>query len=659
MQSVGPYRFTHLLGTCPVGKAWAAIDGQGRFVTVAVLDAAAANTPGWRESFAGTADAMSQTLGGQAFAYADFSAAEPWVAYPAEVGPGAEKLFRALGQEYQLVPTDDQGAAEPVSGVPQQVSGPPQSVSGVPQQVSAPPQSVSGAPHQVSGPPQPVSGAPQPTSGGSFAPWALHAGPLPTVQPAPTPQPAVDVPHSPAPVSAAPADPPSYDPFSAPVRRIKPSEPPRRRTGLWMGVAALVLVAAVGSGFGVWAVAGNDQADPDPLPTIAATAAPTAEPVEPGLKPWAQAALYSPEEHALAVAAPSLVFVEAVFTGYVRDAATNALVRPTPVSFIRRCSGFLVSSSGHAVTSGSCVAPDEDHARWIAVDALARLLVQEKKLPSGEVANYIRINLPKVRFTGAEPGTKPVSEVYGQLNNAKGNVSKEPAIQAEVVRALPAESGSTALIKLGQDNLPAVELNRSASLDQDASLFILGFRTTDTVFRNAVYRPQSKKVTVTGTSRLGSVSMYRISGDLGTVSHGGIALDPNGRVAGVIDQDQALPDKANRAVVPASTIGTLLDEAGVGNTLGDTDKIYRSGLDAYFGGDLSVAVTQLDKAAGAAPANLLAQAYRQNAAERERLDSAQGDGSGLVVPLLVGSGVLLVGLVIMAVLLVRRRSTIG
>ncbi|MEU4676175.1 hypothetical protein [Micromonospora sp. NPDC023737] len=644
MQSVGPYRFTHLLGTCPVGKAWGAIDGQGRLVTVAVLDTAAASTPGWREAFAGTANAMSQAPNGQAFAYADFSAAEPWVAYPAEVGPGAEKLFRALGQEYQPVPTEEDSP-------PQQVSGPPQSVSGVPRQVSGPPQPVSGAPQQVSAPPQPVSGAP--TSGASFAPWAPHGGPLP-VQPAPTPQPGVDAPHSPA-----PADPPQYDPFSAPVRRIKPSEPPRRRTGLWAGVAALVLVAAVGSGVAVWAIGGNDQADPDPLPTVAATAAPSAEPVEPGLKPWAQAPLYSPEEHALAVAAPSLVFIEAVFTGYVRDAATNALVHPTPVTFIRRCSGFLVSSSGHAVTSGSCVAPAEDHARWIALDTLARSLVQEKKLPSGGVDNYIRTTLPKVRFTGAEPGTEPLSEVYGQLNNAKGNVSKAPAIPAEVVRSMPAEDGGTTLIKLAQDNLPAVELNRSASLDQDASLFILGFRTTDTVFRNAVYRPQSKKVTVTGTSRLGSVSMHRINGDLGTVSHGGIALDPSGRVAGVIAQDQALPDKANRAVVPASTIGALLDEAGVGNTLGDTDKLYRSGLDAYFGGDLSVAVTQLEKAATAAPANVLAQAYRQNAAERERLDSAQGDRSGLVLPLLVGSGVLLIGLVIMAVLLVRRRSTIG
>ncbi|MGC4867374.1 trypsin-like peptidase domain-containing protein [Micromonospora sp. DT53] len=657
MQSVGPYRFTHILGTCPVGKAWAAIDEQGRFVTVAVLNAVAANTPGWREAFAGTANAMSQRPGGQAFTYADFFADEPWAAYPAEAGPGAEKLFRALGQEYHPVPTEQAGSpkqddsTKPVSGVPRQPSGPPQSVSGPPHPVSAPPQPVSGVP-------QPVSGAPQPTSGAPIAPWALHSGALPTVPPAPVPPPNDDAPQSPAPVSAAPADPPPYDPFRAPVRRIKPSEPPPRRTGLWVGLAAVVLVVAVASGVGIWAIAGNEQPDSYVPPTGASTTgSSTVAPVEPPLKPWAQASLYSPEEKALAVAAPSLVFVEAVFTGYVRDARTNALVHPQPVSFIRRCSGFLLTPDGHAVTNGSCVKPAEARARWLAVDALARTLVQGKQLPAGQISAYVATNLPKVRFTGVEPGTEPTSAVYGQLNRAKGNAVEEPAIKAEVVRSLPEDSGNTALIKLARGNLPAVELNPSASLAEGSPVRILAYATSDVVFRNAAYRPQSRTVTITGTSQRGPVSIYLVNEDLGPASHGGVALDSAGRVAGLIYQDQAAPDRANRAILPASTISALLGEAGVANTLGDADKVYRSGLDAYFRGDSSGAVTQLQKAATAAPDNLLAQAYRQNATERQRLEDASREQSGTLVLVLVGcAGVLLVALVILAVLLIRRRD---
>ncbi|TDC36601.1 hypothetical protein E1211_12945 [Micromonospora sp. 15K316] len=240
MQSVGPYRFTHMLGICPVGKAWAAIDGQGRFVTVAVLDAAAANTPGWRESFAGIANSMSQMPDGLAFMYADFSAPEPWVAYSAEVGPGAEKLFQALGQEYQPVPTADDGQPSPVSGVPQQVSGPP----------------VSGAPQQVSG--SPVSGAPQPTSG---APWTLHTAALPTVPPIegwahpPVAQSGPAVP--PVPTTPNPLD-TSGEPRIAPVAR-----PPRSRTGLWIGAVVLAAVLAGGAGLlSGGALGGGDTPDP-------------------------------------------------------------------------------------------------------------------------------------------------------------------------------------------------------------------------------------------------------------------------------------------------------------------------------------------------------------------------------------------------------------
>ncbi len=109
-------------------------------------------------------------------------------------------------------------------------------------QVSGVPQQVSGMPQQVSGVPQQVSGVPQLTSGPPPAPWALHAGP-PVVPDAAPAQPVADEPQPPAIPSTDVA--PPHDPFAGPVRRIRPSEPPKRRTGLWVKVAALALVVAV------------------------------------------------------------------------------------------------------------------------------------------------------------------------------------------------------------------------------------------------------------------------------------------------------------------------------------------------------------------------------------------------------------------------------
>ncbi|MFG3708557.1 hypothetical protein ACGF7U_28045 [Micromonospora sp. NPDC047670] len=247
---------------------------------MAVLDANVAAAPGWREAFAGMTNSLAQAADPLPYAYADFSAAAPWVAYSAEVGPGAEKLFRALGVEYTPVPTE-----RPVSGMPQPVSEVADSVSGVPHQVSGVPQPVSGVPHvpwavqaaPVSG--QPVSAGPAPVSAAPALPAASQGVPVPaagaTVQ-----MPVVQ----PGPSTGSP-----NDPFAAQDRRITPSEPRRRRTGLLVGIAALVLVVLAGAG-GVFFWAGSDDDAPpqvagSPSGTAGPPALPTSPPQSPGIEP--------------------------------------------------------------------------------------------------------------------------------------------------------------------------------------------------------------------------------------------------------------------------------------------------------------------------------------------------------------------------------------
>ena len=305
MQPEGPYRFTHLLGGSPVGKAWAAIDEQGRFVSVAVLDATVAAAPGWREAFAEVANALAQSPDGPPITYADFSAAAPWVAYAAEAGPAPEKLFRALGVEYQ-----------PVPAAPRPVSAPPQPVSGVPQPVS-------GVPQPVSGVPQPVSGAPQPVVDMPHAPWAVQSAAIPNQPPA---HPVSAAPASSAP--ASPAGPANHDVASAAGHRVGPAGRraavrPVRRPGatdqaLGAAQAAYRPLGRCGragpGGRGRWRRrnlrpqlgrarrAGTARRPPPPA------ASPPRPRSPPASSPGPQAALRSPEERALAVAGPSMVF---------------------------------------------------------------------------------------------------------------------------------------------------------------------------------------------------------------------------------------------------------------------------------------------------------------------------------------------------------------
>ncbi|SBT55128.1 hypothetical protein [Micromonospora narathiwatensis] len=262
MQPVGPYRFTEALGVCQVGTAWWAVDGQDRLVTVAVLAGAAATDQPWREAFANAANAMALTPGGQRYANADFAAAEPWVAYPSEEGMGAQRLFQTLGMELHPAESEaevlitETGAA---ADLPQP------------------------------SPEAPTSGAPSPTSG-SPLPWAMHAAVPQQVSPAPLPVSAAPQQVSPAPMSGhpQPVSVPPPDPFSTPVRRITPSAPPRRRTGLWIGIAAVVLVVLAGAGgLAVLTSSGDDKEKPEN--TASASSAPpllpTTPPESPGVEP--------------------------------------------------------------------------------------------------------------------------------------------------------------------------------------------------------------------------------------------------------------------------------------------------------------------------------------------------------------------------------------
>ncbi|GAB3072754.1 hypothetical protein [Micromonospora schwarzwaldensis] len=235
MQPEGPYRFTEVLGECQVGRAWAALDGQDRPLTVATLDGAAADDQRWREAFTNAANVLAQTPDGHRYVDAGFDVGQPWVAYPSDGEAAAERLFRSLGMDYQRTAAD--------------VLPPPPPVSAPPQPVSAPPQLPWNPQPWAMAPAHPVSGAP--SSGVPVSPGM----PVPAV-----------------PAQAIGPDPLAPDPL-APTGgpRITPvPRPPRNRTGLWIGGVVMAAVLAGGAGL----LAGRALAGGDEPATPSASASP-------------------------------------------------------------------------------------------------------------------------------------------------------------------------------------------------------------------------------------------------------------------------------------------------------------------------------------------------------------------------------------------------
>jgi hypothetical protein len=331
MEPDSPYQLIEALGSSQVGSVWSAVDRGGRSLTVVVLDASVATDQRWRDAFVTAVNAMANTqTGGPQFLGSDYSAAAPWAAFAADGGPGAERVFLALGVEYQPVPPDlhDATAAprvapevaqrppeptpsvtavppaephqpaespEPAPPVPTNpwAAGPPRPASPPPDVVSGPPYPTSaGSPQPVSAPPEPMSVPPYPVSGTPVSSTPVSGSPM-SVPPYPVsgspmsvpPYPVSGSPRSPAVGPLPPAGPTSYSPYP-PLPGRTPAGARRRRTGLLVGVAAVTALILAGGAAAAWqGLRGNDT--PEQRPTGSPASAPvlSAPPLKPGLEP--------------------------------------------------------------------------------------------------------------------------------------------------------------------------------------------------------------------------------------------------------------------------------------------------------------------------------------------------------------------------------------
>jgi len=218
MQPGNPYHLIEAVGSCQVGSVWSAIDPQGRSLMVALLDPNVATDHRWREAFQEAANALVQA-GEPGYLYADFASSSPWVAYAAENGIGAERVFLALGMDFQPVPPDGLGPMDytPFEPTTQMMTTPAETPPAPPEQPTAPVQ------HQPLPPDVIASAEAQPTT--VFPP--VQPGPPATESAQPVAAQPVAAQHSPAPppqeAFAPRSAPPIPPPAPAPMLPPEPS----------------------------------------------------------------------------------------------------------------------------------------------------------------------------------------------------------------------------------------------------------------------------------------------------------------------------------------------------------------------------------------------------------------------------------------------------
>jgi hypothetical protein len=373
--------------------------------------------------------------------------------------------------------------------------------------------------------------------------------------------------------------------------------------------------------------------------------------------PASAAPSYTLEERAQAIASPALLYLETVYTGYVRDKASNTPVLASPITYNRRCSGFVVNPDGHAVTTRTCVSPPEETVRQQMLYVAGRILVSEKQLTDAQLDAWVAQHMSTTTITGLADGSKPQALLFGQLGIATGAATSAPAISGVVEKSSAPSESDVALVKLSQGNLPSVDLRTDSTLTNGSQLLALGFGTKDADDRIGTYTVGATSVQIVGDGKRGAATYYKLDKQLGTYVHGGMAVDSDGRVVAMINEDPTLPNNANKAVYPVATVRALLAQAGVKPTLGAADQTYRKGLNNYYSGHYTKAIAQLNQASKGSPGNRLAPMYSQQAADRRAVEGEPTAVPQWVAPTVAGvGGAIVAALIALFVIGMWRRS---
>jgi hypothetical protein len=368
---------------------------------------------------------------------------------------------------------------------------------------------------------------------------------------------------------------------------------------------------------------------------------------------------YTLDERATAIASPSLVYLEVRVEGYLRVRTTGALVESTPVTVARPCSGFVVRSDGYLVTATHCIQPSQDSLRGAAAYLVANDLVKDKKLTTAAKAGYIQQLMSTTDFTGATAGATLTPKIYGQLFAGTGGLTDKPASAGQVVGSQPVTASDVALVKLDATGLPVAQLDTAAP-STNAHVVQIAFGTDNANATPPAYTVRTRSSVVEGRYGTSSPPIYKMDGDLGTAAYGGMVVNGDGHVIGMINADTKSKNRVNELITGASAVDGMLAKAGITNQQTATDQAYEAGLDAYYAGRYDDAIKDFDTVLAAEPGQKVAQDFLKQAQERRTIEGGSGTaGSGTptwLLLVLAGLGGVLVTAVIVTVVTVIRRS---
>lgn len=358
---------------------------------------------------------------------------------------------------------------------------------------------------------------------------------------------------------------------------------------------------------------------------------------------------------------PAVVGLDSVATGIVYDGFVESYIgddgfvaspREARVFGVSStCTGFAVSSEGHIATAGHCIDPreDADAIMEAGVSYAAERYSDFYEGPRSSVAELIDVQGYRVRHGDRGRGG-PEQEFNVYWDVPTGDIEAGKGYPARVLDYASFEKGDGGLLKTEVSDIVAVALTKE-KIEIGKEIVAIGYPGSAQAEFDPDLKPSYNdgKVSSEATDK-GLFTAYELTASINGGMSGGPVADASGKVIG-FNSFNLLDDKPISYARPVSFVRELMDGQGVENSLNDTSKAYKAGLDAYFDGNRDRAVEQLTIALEADEDNEVAEDFL------EKAEGLQGDTNWL---LLVGAplvALLVIGALVGALVTRRRKGS--
>ena len=336
---------------------------------------------------------------------------------------------------------------------------------------------------------------------------------------------------------------------------------------------------------------------------------------------------------AVTIAKPSVVFLYVQITGSLLDHRDGQVHGPYTSS--SKGSGFFINPNGDIVTATHVVTPTDDDVHTALVD---RYIV-------AVTGNQLATNNPTfttyMNATQSENVTTDIRVVTQSMDipgNATNDDLQRLGLPATILAQSPVATLDTSVIHVNKTQQPAVLLHQGETAPAHQSMALMGYPQMAPTFSTApeIDFGLVNEVRAVGSTLPPGVGVLPTQATVIVSSaysehgvSGGPGIDTQANVVGLVSFGAVAGTPI--FLVSANDIAGVVARSGVGNTLGDGDQQWRSGVAAQQKGDQSTAIADFRKCIDESPDN--AGCHQQLA---QLTSSSSSSGGAPIVLLIIG-----------------------